>query len=186
MRCPIGSDTLRRDCPRLPCHASPGRKGTIMLAGLSILQLAHTGISLVAIATGIPVILALLKSRISGFTAIFWLLTVLTTLTGFMVFAGFTPAFFTGIFAAIVFLPGLYALYGRNLAGPWRRIYAISAVISLYLNCFVLVVQSFLKIPPLHALAPTGSEPPFAIAQGVVLVLFIILGILAFRRFRPA
>ena len=73
-----------------------------------------------------------------------------------------------------------------RLAGPWRWIYIVGAVLALYLNVFVLVVQAFGKLPPLHRLAPTGSEPPFAIAQGLTLVLFIVLGTLAFRRFRPA
>ena len=79
----------------------------------------------------------------------------------------------------------ILALYTYKLAGAWRGAYVVSAVASLYFNCFVLVVQSFLKIPFFHSLAPTQKEPPFAVAQGVVLILFIGLGIAAFRKFRP-
>ena len=100
-------------------------------------------------------------------------------------FKGFTPAVGTGIVALIVMGPTLFALYGRKLAGIWRPTYVIGAVISLYLNVFVLVVQSFLKIPALNALAPTQKEPPFAIAQGGAFLLLVVLGILATRKYRP-
>ena len=76
----------------------------------------------------------------------------------------------------------LVALYQFRRIGIWRPIYTITAVFALYLNCFVLVVQAFQKIPFLHTLAPTGSEPPFAIAQGLVLIAFIAMGIVAVRR----
>ena len=82
----------------------------------------------------------------------------------------------------------LIALYVGHLSGAWRWIYVVTAMTSLYLNIFVLVIQSFLKIGPLHALAPSvpPSEPPFAVVQGIVLVAFVILTIGAVRRFRPA
>ncbi len=80
----------------------------------------------------------------------------------------------------------LAALYVYHLKGAWRPVYVVCAVAALYFNCFVLVVQSFLKIPPLHALAPNGSEPPFALAQGLVLVFFLVTGFLAVKHFRPA
>ena len=85
----------------------------------------------------------------------------------------------------IVLTPAIAGLYAFHLAGSWRWIYVVGAVVALYFNVFVLVVQSFLKVPALHALAPKGSEPPFAIAQGIVLVLFILAGIKAVRRFQP-
>ena len=83
-------------------------------------------------------------------------------------------------------IPTFLGRYSFHYAGAWRRIYVIGAVVSLYLNCFVLVVQAFLKVPALHALAPQGNEPPFVLAQGLVLVLFVVAGILAVRRFHPA
>jgi hypothetical protein len=84
----------------------------------------------------------------------------------------------------IVLAGAIFALYVRRLAGPWRRIYAISAVIALYLNFFVLIVQMFLKVPALKALAPTQSEPPFQITQLVALALFLLLTVLAAIKFR--
>jgi hypothetical protein len=99
-------------------------------------------------------------------------------------FKGFTPAVGTGVVALLVLGPTFLAIYGKKLAGFWRPVYVVGAVVSLYLNCFVLVVQSFLKIPALNVLAPTQKEPPFAIAQGLTLILFVGLGILAVKRFR--
>jgi hypothetical protein len=96
-----------------------------------------------------------------------------------------TPAIATGIVATLVFIPTVAGLYVFRLRGAWRWIYTGGAVLSLYLNVFVLIVQSFQKIPTLNVFAPTGSEPPFAITQGIVLVAFIALGLLGVRRFRP-
>jgi hypothetical protein len=99
------------------------------------------------------------------------------------------PSHITGIVALVVLAPTCLALYLRHLAGGWRRVYVIGAVISLYLNVFVLVVQLFLKVPAIHALAPNAPvnpEPPFKIAQGLVFVLFIVAGWLAVKRFRSA
>lgn len=79
----------------------------------------------------------------------------------------------------------LFAYYGKRLAGAWRWIYVITAIASLYLNAFVLVVQSFIKVAALNALAPTQSEPPFAITQAAVLAIFVIIGIVALVTFWP-
>jgi magnesium-transporting ATPase (P-type) len=88
---------------------------------------------------------------------------------------------------SLVFLAvALFAVYVQHLAGAWRWIYVVSAIVALWFNVFVLIVQSFMKIPALKALAPTQSEPPFQIAQGAALVLFVVLAILAVRQFRPA
>ncbi len=160
-----------------------------MLFGMSLstFTLLHVIISLIGIVTGLIVLYGLLKSRrMDGWTFIFLLTTVLTSVTGFLFpFNGFTPAIAFGILSMILLIAAIAARYAYHLAGSWRWVYVVAAVISLYLNCFVLVVQSFLKIPALHALAPTGSEPPFAILQGIVLVFFLITGFLAVRRFHP-
>ncbi|UHQ18578.1 hypothetical protein LVB87_10225 [Lysobacter sp. KIS68-7] len=150
--------------------------------------LFHVVLSLVAIVAGLVVAKGLLASqRMPGWTTLFLWTTVATTLTGFLFpFRGFTPAIGTGIVSALVLVPTLYALYARRWAGAWRWIYVAGAMISLYLNVFVLVVQLFAKVPPLHALAPMQAEPPFAIAQGVVLLVFVALTIVAVRRFRPS
>jgi hypothetical protein len=142
----------------------------------------------VAIMSGFVVVFAMLGSKTEkGWTNLFLGMTVATSVTGFMFpFKGFTPAFGTGVVALLVLVPTLYALYAKKLSGFWRPTYVIGAVISLYLNFFVLIVQSFLKIPALNVLAPTQKEPPFAIAQGLALVLFIALGIGATLKYRPA
>lgn len=148
----------------------------------------HVVLSFVGILAGLVVLFGLLRNNpLDNWTHVFLVTTVATTLTGFLFpFGGFTPAIGTGIVSCLVLAPTILARYAFNLAGPWRRIYVIGAVVSLYLNCFVLVVQAFLKVPALHALAPAGKEPPFALAQGLVLVLFVIAGFLAVRRFHPA
>jgi hypothetical protein len=150
--------------------------------------LFHVLLSLIGIATGFVVMSGLLKSeRLNGWTANFLFFTLATSVTGFLFpFNGFTPAIGVGIIAVIVMIATLAARYVYRMAGPWRPIYVVGAVISQYLNVFVLVVQLYLKVPALHALAPNGNEPPFAITQGIVLVLFIIAGFLAVRRFHPA
>jgi hypothetical protein len=101
-------------------------------------------------------------------------------------FAGFLPSHATGILTLALLLLVAIAYFGFHLAGAWRWIYAVCVVATVYLSAFVTVVQAFLKVPPLHALAPAGSEPPFSISQGIVLLAFIGLGIAAARRFRPA
>lgn len=156
------------------------------------LTLSHTVISLIAIASGFVVVHGFFNSnRMPRTTHLFLVTTFLTSLTGFIFFKRdqLLPSHITGIIALVVLVPTCVALYMRKLAGAWRRIYVIGAVVSLYLNVFVLVVQLFLKVPALHALAPNAPanpEPPFKIAQGVVLVLFVIVGFIAAKRFRPA
>lgn len=147
----------------------------------------HVAISLVGIMAGFVVVFNLIAGTVGkGWTATFLWTTLATSVTGFMFpFNGFTPAFGTGIVALIVMIPTLVAFYGKRLAGFWRPTYVVGAVVSLYLNFFVLVVQSFLKIPALNVLAPTQTEPPFAIAQGLAFVVFVGLGILALKKFKP-
>ncbi len=161
-----------------------------MILGLSTSAFTtlHVAISLIGILTGLIVLGALLANQYSKLmTGVFLLFTILTSVTGFLFHSAATsPGHILGGISLVVLAIALVALYGGKLAGVWRPVYAISAVIALYLNVFVLVVQLFQKIPALNALAPTGKEPPFAIAQGVVLVVFVVLAILAARRFRTA
>jgi hypothetical protein len=161
-----------------------------MMLGLSLTAFTalHVIISLIAIATGLVVLAAMLANRNDPtMTALFLATTVLTSVTGFMFeFAGFTPAHLFGAISLVVLAAALFALYGRGLAGAWRPVYVGCAVFALYLNVFVLVVQSFQKIESLQALAPTQSESPFQIAQLVVLVAFGFFGFRAVKRFHPA
>jgi hypothetical protein len=144
-------------------------------------------ISFVAIVTGFVVLFGLLAGqRLSGWTKWFLIAAVATTVTGFFFpFHSLTPAFKLGIISAFVLAITIYARYPRHLAGAWRWIYVVGAVISLYFNVFVLVVQSFEKIPALHAIAPTQTEQPFKLTQLIALAVFVLLGIVAVIRFHP-
>jgi hypothetical protein len=151
--------------------------------------LIHVIITLIAILAGLIVLYGMLGNRrMNGLTSIFLLFTVLTSVTGFMFpFHGMTPAIMLGIISCLILVPALLGWYTFRLAGVWRAVYVITAVIALYLNCFVLVVQSFTKIAALHRLAPgtPPAGPVFGAVQIVVLVAFVVAGYLAVRRFRP-
>src|SRR6266542_350323 len=153
---------------------------------LHIYTIIHTLISLVGIFTGLIVLFGLLAGkRLDGWTKWFLITTVLTSVTGFFFpFHDFTPAHGVGIISLLVL--AIFARYPRQLAGAWRWIYVVTAVIALYFNVFVGVVQAFLKVPALHAMAPTQTEQPFKLTQLVVLAIFVLLGIIAAIRFRPA
>ena len=157
---------------------------------LATFTLLHVVISLVGIASGLVVLYGLFGSdRMSGMTALFLVTTILTSATGFLFpVTQLLPSHVVGIISLVLLAIACFALYGQKLAGAWRWIYVVTAMVSLYLNVFVLVIQSFLKIPALHALAPSvpPSEPPFAAVQGIVLLLFAVAIIAAVRRFRPA
>jgi hypothetical protein len=163
-----------------------------MVLGLSLANftMVHVIISLIGIVSGIIVMFGMLGSnRMPGLTAIFLLSTILTSATGFgFPFTQLLPSHMIGILSLVLLAIACIALYAMRLTGPWRWIYVTTALASLYLNVFVLVIQAFLKIPALHALAPSvpPSEPPFAVIQGLVLLFFVIVIIGAWRRFRPA
>ena len=161
-----------------------------MILGMSVetFTFVHVVISLVGIMTGFIVVALMLQSApIAGWNAFFLISTILTSVTGyFFPFSrGLTPAHVVGAISLVILAVALFAIYGKKLIGPWRWIYVASAVAALYLNFFVAIVQSFDKFAYLKKFAPTGSEPPFAVTQGIVLVLFIILGIATARRYRP-
>ena len=161
-----------------------------MIVGLSIENfiILHVAISLVAIVSGLVVLAGMLQARrLPGWTTLFLVTTILTSVTGFMFpIAGLTPAIIVGLISVVLLAIAVAALYLKRMNGAWRWIYVTTAVLSLYFNVFVLIVQSFQKVPALQKLAPTQSEPPFQIVQGVALAVFVISGIVAMRRFRPA
>jgi hypothetical protein len=158
-----------------------------MILGMTPFLSLHVLISLVAIFTGLIVLYGLLTNQpLKAWTHTFVITTIATSLTGLgLPYDHITPAVAFSILSLIILTFTVLGLYVKHLAGAWRWIYIVSAVIALYLNVFVLIVQSFLKIPALHALAPQGNEPPFAIAQGITLVFFAITGFLAVKRFHP-
>src|SRR3954469_15712185 len=165
----------------------------ILGLGLSTFVLVHVIISVIGIVAGFVVMAGMIGSRQRpGWTALFLLLTILTSATGFVIPPLVTdkllPSHIIGALSLGVLAIACFALYGQKLSGSWRWVYVVTALLAQYLNVFVLVIQSFLKIGPLHALAPSipPSEPPFAVLQGIVLVFFIIFIIGALRRFKPA
>jgi hypothetical protein len=161
-----------------------------MILGMSIqmFTIVHVIISLIAIASGLIVLFGMLGSkRLAGWTALFLLTTILTSVTGFMFpIEGFTAALGTGIASLVVLTIALLALYSKHLAGSWRWIYVATAVTALWFNVLVLIVQAFQKVAFLKATAPTQSEPPFLIAQGAALAILVLLGLIAAFKFRPA
>ncbi len=152
---------------------------------LSTFTLLHVIISLAGLGTGFIVLFGLLNGkRLDGWTAIFLTTTVLTSVTGFMFpFEGLKPSYILGAMSLAVLAVAIMARYRFGMAGAWRGTYIVTAAIALYFNCFVAVVQAFAKIPALHAIAPTQKEPPFAIAQLLVLAIFVWLTYLASKRF---
>jgi hypothetical protein len=163
-----------------------------MMLGLSLstFTMLHVIISLVGIVSGLIVLSGLLGSnRMPGLTALFLLTTILTSLTGFgFPFTALLPSHIIGILSLVLLAIACLALYGMKLSGAWRWIYAVTAMIALYFNIFVLIIQGFLKIPALTALAPGNppSGPAFAVVQGLVLLFFVLVIIGVVRRFRPA
>ena len=160
---------------------------------MSALVLIHVVISLIAIAAGLVVMFKMLGSdRVSGLTTIFLVTTILTSATGFIIppfiTDKFLPSHAVGILSLVLLAIACYALYSAKLSGMWRWVYVVTALVSLYLNCFVLVIQSFLKIPALHAIAPGAppSGPVFGAVQLVVLAFFAYMTFRAVKRFHPA
>ena len=147
----------------------------------------HVALSLIGIVSGLIVFYGLLTGRaFAALTALFLATTILTSITGFPLAPfGFDPPRAVGVLSLILLAIAVAALYLFKLAGVWRWIYVTTAMAALYLNVFVGIIQSFLKIPSLHVLAPTQSEPPFLVVQLTVLVIFVVLGVWAAIRFHP-
>lgn len=157
-----------------------------MIFGMTIFTFVHVVLSLIGIFAGFVVAFGLMAGkRLNGWTALFLVTTVLTSVTGFLFpFHKFLPSHGVGIVSMVTLAVAILARYGKHLAGGWRRGYVVTAMISLYLNVFVLVAQLFQKVPALKVMAPTQSEPPFLVAQIVVIAVFVVLTILAAKGFR--
>ena len=161
-----------------------------MILGISLVQFTylHVFLSLVGIGAGIFLIFGLLTSRrLSIITALFLTTTLFTSLTGFLFpFKGVTPGIIVGALSTLVLLLAIYALYVKQLAGVWRSVYVVSACLAFYFNFFVLIAQSFDKVPTLHAAAPTMSSPVLGVTQIALLVIFILLTVRAVKKYNPA
>jgi uncharacterized membrane protein len=157
------------------------------MTGLAIYTLFHVAISLIAIVLGFVITYAfLISQRSNRANAAFLIFTVATSITGFLFpYHGFTPGIAVGILSIIILSIAIFARYAKKMSHAWRWIYVVTAMIAFYFNFFVLVAQSFEKIPALHDLAPTQSEPPFKFAQLAVLVIFATITIIAAIKFHP-
>jgi hypothetical protein len=159
-----------------------------MVLGMSLATFTqvHVVISLIGIVSGLIVVFGMLGGKLlHGWNGTFLAATVLTSVTGFFFpFEHLLPSHKVGILSLVILTIAIIARYIFGLAGGWRRTYVITATLALYLNVFVLVVQSFLKVPALHALAPEGKEPPFLVAQLILMTIFIGLGVGAANKFR--
>ncbi len=160
-----------------------------MILGMSVANftMLHVVLSLIGIVSGIVVLFGMLSAkRLDGLTGIFLATTVLTSVTGFLFPSDhILPSHIVGIISLVALALAILALYVYRLAGSWRWIYVAGDVLALYFNVFVGVVQAFQKLPFLTPLAPTQSEPPFLIAQTVVLVILVVLGGVALKTFHP-
>jgi hypothetical protein len=160
-----------------------------MILGMSLRTFTylHVYISLIAIGAGFIVVYAMIAAkRVPLLTAVFLFMTALTSLTGFLFpFKGVTPAIVLGLLSLVVIVIAMIARRRSQTSGIWRGTYVISSILALYFNFFVLIVQSFQKIPSLHALAPTQTELPFKLAQLVTLIVVIVVTVLAFKKYRP-
>jgi hypothetical protein len=161
-----------------------------MILGMSVenFTLLHVIISLIGIFSGLVMLAEiLLKKRLGIWNSVFLLTTIATSVTGFFFHSSsFGPPHIVGVISLVILAVAVAALYGKHLAGRWRAVYAVTAVIALYLNVFVGVVQSFQKLPFLNVLAPTQTEPPFIATQVAVLIVFVILDFLAAKRLKLA
>lgn len=157
------------------------------MTGLQLFTLVHTALSIVAIIAGILVMKGLISSAGRQLWTLLFLWTAAaTTVTGFFFpFNGVTPALILGVISIVPITLAFAGRYRYRLQGTWRGTYVISAVVTLYFNCFVLVVQAFRHVPSLNALAPTQTEPAFQLAQLVNLVLFVVIGKISFRKYHP-
>lgn len=159
-----------------------------MVFGMSLATytLIHVLISLVGIASGLVVLFGMIANKpLENWTGVFLATTVATSVTGFgFPFVKLLPSHIVGVLSLFVLLLAVLALYNFKLSGAWRKIYVISAVTALFFNSFVFVVQSFLKVPFLHALAPTQKEPPFAAAQAALLIFYVVTGYWAVKKFK--
>jgi hypothetical protein len=184
------SSSTEEDCTIPDCTIFKARirpKEELMIFGMTPLTFFHVLLSLIGIFAGFIAVFGMIGGkRLDSWTSLFLATTALTSITGFFFpFHGLTPGYYVGAISLVVLAVAIPARYVKHPAGAWRKIYAVTASIALYLNVFVLIAQLFMKVPSLHALAPTGSEPPFLVTQSVVLALFVVLTIAAAIKFRP-
>jgi hypothetical protein len=157
--------------------------------GMPPLTLVHVIISLIGIASGFIVMFGMFAGkRLDGWTAIFLVLTILTSVTGFVFFPfeKITPGIILGVLSLVLLAVAVYARYPAKMAGGWRSAYVVTAILAQWFNVFVLIAQIFQKVPAAKALAPTPNAPAFLIIQTIVMVIFIVLIVMTVKKFRTA
>ena len=154
---------------------------------MSTFTWVHTALSVAALIAGLIVVIGLFSSKtLGGWTAIFLATAIATSATGFgFPFQSFGASHWIGVISLVVLVLAVLARYVLLYAGAWRWLYAVCTVVAFYFLVFVLIAQAFKKVPALAALAPTLSEPPFAIAQVVAMVIFVVIAVATARKFRP-
>ena len=159
----------------------------ILWMSTSTFTTVHVVLSLIGIAAGLVVLLGMLTARKSDvWVGLFLLTTILTTLTGFLFpITKFTPALGVGLISLVVLAATVLGYYFYHLEGQWRLIYVVCAIVALYFNVFVAVVQAFDKFAFLKALAPTQTSPLFIVTHVIVLAIFVVLGLQAVKKFQP-
>lgn len=153
---------------------------------MTILTMAHVVLSLIGIATGFLVIFQMIRGKtLGGLNTTFLATTIVTSVTGFFFpITKLTPGLVIGTISLVILAIAVFALYSKKLAGGWRTLYVVTAVIAQFFNVLVLIVQSFMKIPALHAMAPKGDETVVKVVQICALALLIVLGVVASRNFK--
>ena len=148
---------------------------------MSTFTLIHVVISLIGIVSGLVVVYGFIAGlRLPAWNAVFLVMTILTSVTGFFFpFHGITPGIVVGVISLVVLAVAVLAWQKK-----WATTYIVMATIAEFFNVLVLIVQSFEKIAPLHALAPKGTEPITYVAKLAALVLFVVLGWAAVKRAR--
>jgi hypothetical protein len=148
---------------------------------MSTFTLIHVAISLIGIAAGLVVVYGFVAGKkLPGWNAVFLLMTILTSVTGFFFpFHGIDPAIVVGVISLVVLAVAVLAWNKK-----WTKTYIVTATIAEFFNVLVLIVQSFEKIAPLHELAPKGTEPITNVAKVLALILFVVLAWVAIRRGR--
>ena len=158
-----------------------------MIFDITTFTLIHTLISLIAITAGLVVMGGLMAGkRLDGWVGLFLLTTALTSITGFgFPFTALIASHYVGVISLLILPPVIYARYQKHLLGSWRGVFVVGTALTLYLNFFVLVVQLFRRVPALLVSAPTQQEPPFVVTQVLVMAMFAILSVAAFKKFPP-
>jgi hypothetical protein len=156
------------------------------LFSLPVFTLIHVVISVIGIISGLVAVGGLIAGvRLRGWIALFLSTTVLTSVSGFgFAFTALLPSHVVGLISLVVLAIALFALYVKRLAGGWRTAFTVTTVVALWANTFVLMAQLMQKVPAIATIAPGPNAPAFGVTQGLVVLLFVVIGWIALKGFR--